>query len=171
MFKRKTSLLSYALLMATVADQGRATGLLPFGCANPGKYNNLPLHCIQNIRPNDGYYYTDWAAARQSESGRILRNPKLLFGFVKRGIAGGHIGGDFLAHQRNILLVDGTGTGKSHLSIAIARACIRGGARGRLFNAADLVNKFEAQGRSGRQGRPGYGSTWSAACMNRRRGS
>ena len=62
-------------------------------------------------------------------------------------------GGEFLAHERNVVLVGGTGTGKSHLAIAIARACIRGGARGRFFNVVDLVNKLEAEGRAGRQGR------------------
>jgi len=62
-------------------------------------------------------------------------------------------GGEFLAHERNIVLVGGTGTGKTHLAIAIARACIRGGARGRFFNVVDLVNKLEAEGRAGRQGR------------------
>jgi DNA replication protein DnaC len=62
-------------------------------------------------------------------------------------------GGDFLAHQRNIVLVGGTGTGKTHLAIAIARACIRDGARGRFFNVVDLVNKLEAEARAGRQGR------------------
>jgi DNA replication protein DnaC len=61
--------------------------------------------------------------------------------------------GNFLAHQRNVVLVGGTGTGKTHLAIAIARACIRDGARGRFFNVVDLVNKLEAEGRSGRQGR------------------
>jgi len=60
--------------------------------------------------------------------------------------------GDFLAHQRNIVLVGGTGTGKTHLAIAIARACIRSGARGRFFNTVDLVNKLEAEARAGRQG-------------------
>ncbi len=62
-------------------------------------------------------------------------------------------GGEFLAHQRNVVLVGGTGTGKSHLAIAIARACIRDGARGRFFNVVDLVNRLEAETRSGRQGR------------------
>jgi DNA replication protein DnaC len=33
--------------------------------------------------------------------------------------------GAFLAEQRNAVLIGGTGTGKSHLAIAIARACIR----------------------------------------------
>ncbi len=62
-------------------------------------------------------------------------------------------GGDFLAHQRNVVLVGGTGTGKSHLAIAIARACIRAGARGRFYNVVDLVNRLEAEARAGRQGR------------------
>jgi DNA replication protein DnaC len=48
-------------------------------------------------------------------------------------------GGDFLAHQRNAVFVGGTGTGKTHLAIAIARACIRAGSRGRFFNVVDLV--------------------------------
>jgi DNA replication protein DnaC len=62
-------------------------------------------------------------------------------------------GGDFLDHQRNVVLIGGTGTGKTHLAIAIARACIRAGARGRFFNVVDLVNKLEAEARAGRQGR------------------
>jgi len=62
-------------------------------------------------------------------------------------------GGNFLAHQRNAVLVGGTGTGKTHLAVAIARACIRDGARGRFFNVVDLVNQLEAEARAGRQGR------------------
>jgi DNA replication protein DnaC len=62
-------------------------------------------------------------------------------------------GGNFLAHQRNVVLVGGTGTGKTHLAIAIARACIRAGARGRFYNVVDLVNRLEAEARAGRQGR------------------
>ena len=38
-------------------------------------------------------------------------------------------GGGFLEGKRNIVLVGGTGTGKTHLAVAIARACIRKGAR------------------------------------------
>ncbi|MGH8296634.1 MAG: IS21-like element helper ATPase IstB, partial [Steroidobacteraceae bacterium] len=62
-------------------------------------------------------------------------------------------GGAFLAEQRNAVLVGGTGTGKSHLAIAIARACIRGGARGRFFTVVDLVNRLENEARANRQGR------------------
>jgi DNA replication protein DnaC len=61
--------------------------------------------------------------------------------------------GQFVAAQRNAVLVGGTGTGKSHLAIAIARACIRGGARGRFFTVVDLVNRLEAETRAGRPGR------------------
>jgi DNA replication protein DnaC len=61
--------------------------------------------------------------------------------------------GNFLAQQRNVVLVGGTGTGKTHLAIAIARACIRDGARGRFYTVVDLVNRLEAEARAGRQGR------------------
>ena len=66
-----------------------------------------------------------------------------------RDLAAGH----FLAEQRNCVLVGGTGTGKTHLAIAIARSCIRVGSRGRFFNTLDLVNRLEAETRAGRQGR------------------
>ena len=62
-------------------------------------------------------------------------------------------GGAFLTQQRNAVLVGGTGTGKTHLAIAIARSCIRGGARGRFYNVVDLVNRLEIEARNGRQGR------------------
>ncbi len=61
--------------------------------------------------------------------------------------------GRFLVEQRNIVLIGGTGTGKTHLAIAIARSCIRSGARGRFFNVVDLVNRLEAETRQGKQGR------------------
>ena len=61
--------------------------------------------------------------------------------------------GAFLAEQRNAVLIGGTGTGKSHLAIAIARACIRGGARGRFYTVVDLVNRLESEARASRQGR------------------
>src|SRR3984893_9114596 len=62
-------------------------------------------------------------------------------------------GGGFIAQQRNAVLVGGTGTGKTHLAIAIARRCIRSGVRGRFYNVVDLVNRLETETRNGRQGR------------------
>lgn len=50
---------------------------------------------------------------------------------------------DFLAEQRNVVLIGGTGTGKSHLAMAIARQCIRSGKKARFFNVVDLVNQLE----------------------------
>jgi DNA replication protein DnaC len=61
--------------------------------------------------------------------------------------------GTFVADQRNAVLIGGTGTGKSHLAIAIARALIRNGSRGRFYNVIDLVNRLETEHRNGRQGR------------------
>jgi DNA replication protein DnaC len=61
--------------------------------------------------------------------------------------------GGFVADQRNVVLIGGTGTGKTHLAIAIARALIRGGTRGRFFNVVDLVNRLETEARAGKQGR------------------
>ena len=62
-------------------------------------------------------------------------------------------GGGYIAQQRNVVLVGGTGTGKTHLAIAIARSCIRAGSRGRFFNTVDLVNRLESEARANRQGR------------------
>lgn len=55
--------------------------------------------------------------------------------------------------QSNVPKGGGTGTGKSHLAVSIARACIRRGKRGRFFNGVDLVNKLDAEARADRQGR------------------
>lgn len=72
---------------------------------------------------------------------------------INEGLVRDLAGGEFLAHQRNVVLVGGTGTGKTHLAIAIVRACIRDGKRGRFYNVVDLVNRLEAEARAGRQGR------------------
>ena len=63
--------------------------------------------------------------------------------------------GDCLDHHRNLVLIGGTGTGKSHLTVSIARACIRAERRGRSFNIVDLVNKLDDEARAERQGRTG----------------
>ena len=72
---------------------------------------------------------------------------------INEGLVRDLTAGAFLANQRNAVLVGGTGTGKSHLAIAIARSCIRAGARARFYNVVDLVNRLEAETRGGRQGR------------------
>ena len=61
--------------------------------------------------------------------------------------------GQFLATQSNVILVGGTGTGKTHLAIAIARQMIRTGKRCRFFNLVDLVNQLEQEKLAGRGGR------------------
>ena len=72
---------------------------------------------------------------------------------INEGLVRDLAAGGFIAQQRNLVLVGGTGTGKTHLAIAIARACIRAGSRGRFFNVVDLVNRLEGEARSGRQSR------------------
>ena len=79
------------------------------------------------------------------------------FGFEATGINETLIrdlaAGDVLDHRRNLVLIGGTGTGKTHLAVSIARACIRNGRRGRFFNGVDPVNKLDAEARAERQGR------------------
>src|SRR3546814_15958491 len=54
--------------------------------------------------------------------------------------------------RRNIVLVGGAGTGKTHLAIAIAANVVRSGARGRYFNTVDLVTRLEEEARIGKSG-------------------
>ena len=60
--------------------------------------------------------------------------------------------GAFLAATRNVVLVGGTGSGKTHLAIAVTANVIRAGARARFFNVVDLVNRLEQEGRHGKPG-------------------
>lgn len=61
--------------------------------------------------------------------------------------------GDYLDSQRNIVLVGGTGTGKTHLAIALGRSAVRAGKRVRFFSVVDLVNQLDAEKRAARAGR------------------
>jgi DNA replication protein DnaC len=65
--------------------------------------------------------------------------------------------GAFLEDKRNIVLIGGTGTGKSHIAIGITRSVIRTGKKARFFNAVDLANKLEAETKLGRAGRTADG--------------
>ena len=49
-------------------------------------------------------------------------------------------------------MIGGTGTGKTHLALAITAATVRAGARGRFFNTVDLVNRLEEEARIGKTG-------------------
>ena len=72
---------------------------------------------------------------------------------INEGLVRELANGSFVADQRNVVLIGGTGTGKTHLAIAIARALIRSGTRGRFYNVVDLVNRLETETRGGKQGR------------------
>jgi DNA replication protein DnaC len=61
--------------------------------------------------------------------------------------------GRFLSGRSNIILVGGTGTGKTHLAIAMARQAIRSGSKGRFFNLVDLVNQLEQEKLANRGGK------------------
>jgi len=61
--------------------------------------------------------------------------------------------GRFLADKSNIILVGGTGSGKTHLAISIARQAIRNDRKARFFNLVDLVNQLEQEKLAGRGGK------------------
>ncbi len=61
--------------------------------------------------------------------------------------------GNFLADYTNIIMVGGTGTGKTHLAIAIARQNIRNGRKARFYNVLDLVNQLEQEKLDNRGGK------------------
>ena len=89
----------------------------------------------------------------QTRASKPPVGPQWTHEIINKTLVNDLAGGGFIAQQRNAVLVGGTGTGKSHLAIAIARSCIRGSARGRFYNVVDLVNRLETETRAGRQGR------------------
>ena len=52
----------------------------------------------------------------------------------------------------NLILVGGTGTGKTHLATALGIAAIHRSKRVRFFNAVDLVNQLEKEKQLGKAG-------------------
>jgi DNA replication protein DnaC len=72
--------------------------------------------------------------------------------------------GAFLAQHTNVIFVGGTGTGKTHLAIAIGRQAIRDGHRVRFYNLLHLVNRLEQEKLAGQGGRTAetLARRWSA---------
>lgn len=60
--------------------------------------------------------------------------------------------GSFMESAHNLILVGGTGTGKTHLATALGVAAIHQGKRVRFFNAVDLVNQLEKEKQQGKAG-------------------
>jgi DNA replication protein DnaC len=61
--------------------------------------------------------------------------------------------GSFLSDHSNIIMVGGTGSGKTHLAISIARQSVRNGRKARFFNVLDLVNQLEQEKLDNRGGK------------------
>jgi DNA replication protein DnaC len=61
----------------------------------------------------------------------------------------------FMEQAHNLILVGGTGTGKTHLAIALAVAAIHQGKRARFYNALELVNQLEKEKQQGKAGNLG----------------
>src|SRR5476651_916748 len=58
----------------------------------------------------------------------------------------------FMEEAHNLILVGGTGTGKTHLATALGVAAIHHGKRVRFYNAVDLVNQLEKEKQQGKAG-------------------
>jgi hypothetical protein len=101
---------------------------------------------------------------------RILKQPKGDRAFVELLMLAGEAGLDaltiaceltlegelataaFMETAHNLILVGGTGTGKTHLATAIGVAAIHQAKRVRFFNAVDLVNLLEREKALGKVG-------------------
>ena len=59
----------------------------------------------------------------------------------------------FVDERINLIFVGGTGTGKTHLSIALAAQAVRNGYRARFYNLVDLANELEQEKLLGNGGR------------------
>ena len=58
----------------------------------------------------------------------------------------------FMDQAYNLILVGGTGTGKTHLATALAIAAMHQGKRVRFYNAVDLVNQLDKEKQQGKAG-------------------
>lgn len=60
--------------------------------------------------------------------------------------------GNFMGQAYNLILVGGTGTGKTHLATALGIAAIHQSKRVRFYNAVDLVNQLDKEKQQGKAG-------------------
>lgn len=60
--------------------------------------------------------------------------------------------GDFMREGKNIVLMGGSGTGKTHLAISIGLNLIRQGYKVKFWNLVDLVNELEREKEQGKAG-------------------
>jgi DNA replication protein DnaC len=58
----------------------------------------------------------------------------------------------FMDQAYNLILVGGTGTGKTHLATALGVAAIHQGKRVRFYNVVDLVNQLDKEKQQGKAG-------------------
>jgi len=61
-------------------------------------------------------------------------------------------GADFMDSARNLILVGGTGTGKTHIATALGVSAIHHGKRVRFFNVVDLVNLLQREKQQDKSG-------------------
>lgn len=61
--------------------------------------------------------------------------------------------GDFIEQHTNLFFVGGTGTGKTHLAIAIAAQAVRNGSKAKFYNLVDLANELEQEKMAGNAGK------------------
>jgi IstB-like ATP binding protein len=99
-----------------------------------------------------------WTPVSSSVRHRNARDSALIMVLSSRALAGTHEGAPSgaitcLRPTRLRKVIGGTGTGKTHLRIAIACAVIRTRAKGRFFNLVDLVNQLEQEKAAGRSGK------------------
>jgi DNA replication protein DnaC len=60
--------------------------------------------------------------------------------------------GQFVQDAHNLILVGGTGTGKTHIAIALGTELIQHGKKARFYNAVDLINALIKEQSEQRQG-------------------
>lgn len=61
--------------------------------------------------------------------------------------------GQFTENAHNLILIGGTGTGKTHIAIALGTAMIESGKKVRFFNTVNLINTLIKEDKEGKTGR------------------